>query len=325
MGADSRIPVLHRECRALAGFGLGNGMSAVASVKAGATAPRQGDVLRRCYARYGAAAGYAGAALLVWLGWLGRDERNINAEYGLGYALGIVGGSLMLVLLLYSARKRVRWLARVGETRHWFRLHMILGIVGPVLILYHCNFDLGDLNSKVALYCTLLVAGSGVLGRYFYAGIHHGLYGSKATLKEMSASLARSLAAGQASALIQPIRAELVALDQRVLAPSTTFGESIRRHLAVSWQSRRLHRRLLAQARRRLISQAMTSPTVDQHADRLEATIRRYLGEHLRQVRHVARFDAFERLFALWHLIHVPFFIMMILSGLFHVFAVHLY
>ena len=64
--------------------------------------------------RYGALAGYAIAALAVWVGWLGRDQRNIHAEYGLGYALGILGGSLMLILLLYSFRKRVRWLARFG-------------------------------------------------------------------------------------------------------------------------------------------------------------------------------------------------------------------
>ena len=32
------------------------------------------------------------AALAIYVGWLGRDERNIDAEYGLGYALGIVGG-----------------------------------------------------------------------------------------------------------------------------------------------------------------------------------------------------------------------------------------
>ncbi|MBL8200929.1 MAG: DUF4349 domain-containing protein [Chromatiales bacterium] len=61
--------------------------------------------------------------------------------------------------------------------------------------------------------------------------------------------------------LIQPIRAELVALDQRVLAPTATFSESLWRHLVVSWESRRVHRRLFAQTRRRLISQAMTSPT----------------------------------------------------------------
>lgn len=300
-------------------------MAAVASSIKAAPGRAGPGGLRALYSRYGALAGYALAALVVLLGWLGRDERNINAEHGLGYTLGIVGGSLMLLLLLYSVRKRVRGLARLGETRHWFRLHMILGIVGPVLILYHCNFELGDLNSKVALYCTLLVAGSGVLGRYFYAGIHNGLYGSKVDLKEMSEGLAKSLAAGQASALIQPIRAELVALDQRVLTPTATFTESLWRHLTVSWESRRVHRRLLAQTRRRLISQAMTSPVVDQHADRLEASIRRYLGEHVRQVRQVARYDAFERLFSLWHLAHVPFFVMMILSGLFHVFAVHLY
>jgi hypothetical protein len=296
----------------------------VRNVTAGA-GDRPRSRLREQYSRYGALAGYGFAALLVWAGWLGRDQRNINAEYGVGYALGIVGGSLLLILVLYSFRKRVRWLARFGETRHWFRLHMILGIVGPVLILFHCNFELGDLNSKVALFCTLLVAGSGVVGRYLYAGIHHGLYGSKATLKDLAAGLEKSLAEGRASALVQPIREELSALDQRVLAPSVTFTDSLVRYLVVGWQSRRAYGRLVSQARRELSGRAAGSPAVGQHAARLEATIRRYLQEHLAQVRQVSRFNAFERLFAFWHLVHVPFFFMMIFSGLFHVFAVHLY
>ena len=286
---------------------------------------RSWKVLRSLYSRYGAPVGYAIAALAVYMGWIGRDQRNINGEYGLGYALGIVGGSLMLLLLLYSVRKRVRWLARFGETRHWFRTHMMLGIVGPVLILYHCNFELGDLNSQVALYCTLLVAGSGVLGRYFYAGIHHGLYGSKATLQDMVGVLEKSVSGGHASALIEPIREELVALDKRVLAPSVTVMDGIIRHLTIGWQTRLTYSRLMARTRRALMTKAMTSAVVDQHADRLEATIRKYLREHLSQVRQVARFTAFERLFALWHVVHVPFFLMMIFSGLFHVFAVHLY
>lgn len=299
--------------------------AAVRATTASTDDGRSWKVLRSLYSRYGALAGYGIAALAIYAGWLGRDQRNINAEHGLGYALGIVGGSLMLLLLLYSVRKRVRWLARFGETRHWFRLHMMLGIVGPVLILYHCNFDLGDLNSKVALYCTLLVAGSGVLGRYLYAGVHHGLYGSKATLQEMAGVLEKSVSGGHASALIQPIREELVALDRRVLAPSVTFMDSIIRHLTISWQTRVIYRRLVSRTRRELITRAMTSPIVDQHADRLEATIRKYLREHLGQVRQVARFNSFERLFSLWHVVHVPFFLMMIFSGLFHVFAVHLY
>jgi hypothetical protein len=303
------------------------GVSAASSVapRAEATGPGVWPVLRALYARHGALAGYALAAVTVWLGWLGRDQRNINAEYGLGYALGIAGGSLMLLLLLYSLRKRARWLARLGETRHWFRLHMILGIVGPVLILYHCNFELGDVNSQVALACTLLVAGSGVVGRYLYAGIHHGLYGHRSQLQELAAELQKSVAGGSVSALISPIRAELAALDQRVLVPPDTLAASLSLYARLGWETRRARRRLLAQARRELMRRSLASPTVDQHADRLAGTIRRYLADHLAQVRQVARFNAFERLFALWHVVHVPFFIMMILSAVFHVFAVHMF
>ncbi len=302
-----------------------NGVSAAVSAATSDPGAGTWQKLRALYSRYGALAGYAIAALAAYIGWLGRDQRNIHAEYGLGYALGILGGTLMLIVLLYYVRKRVRWLARFGAMQHWFRIHMILGIVGPVLILYHCNFDLGDLNSNVALYCTLLVAGSGVLGRYLYAGIHHGLYGSKTTLKEMAVALEKSVSTGQVSALMQPIREDLAALDRRVLAPSPGIIGSAVRNLAIVWQTRRTYSRLMSRARREIIQKATTSAVVDQHADRLEATISRYLHEHLNQVRQVARFNSFERLFSLWHLVHVPFFVMMILSGLFHVFAVHLY
>ena len=306
-----------------------SGVSATASAATPAVdqAPdqRPWQILQSLYSRYGALVGYAIAALAVYLGWLGRAQRDIHAEYGLGYALGILGGSLMLILLLYSVRKRVRWLARFGATRHWFRIHMILGIIGPVLVLYHCNFALGDLNSKVALVCTLLVAASGVFGRYLYAGIHHGLYGSKTTLNELVGKLEKVIAGGHVSALIEPIRKELVALDKRVLAPPLTVTEGVIRHFVIGWQTRRSYRRLVSRTRRELMRKAITSAVVDQHADRLEETIRRYLREHLNQVRKVARFNSFERLFSLWHVVHVPFFLMMILSAVFHVFAVHLY
>ena len=43
----------------------------------------------------------------------------------------------------------------------WFRLHMLLGIAGPVLIIFHSNFKLGALNSNVAFITMLVVATSG--------------------------------------------------------------------------------------------------------------------------------------------------------------------
>ena len=63
------------------------------------------------------------------------------------------GGSMMLVLLVYPLRKRVRALRFMGTVAHWFRAHMILGVAGPVCILLHSNFSLGATNSNVALFC----------------------------------------------------------------------------------------------------------------------------------------------------------------------------
>ena len=290
------------------------------------TGENRARLLRSFYSRYGAVAGYTLAAAAIYAGWIGRAERNIDAGHGFGYALGIVGGSLMLLLLLYSVRKRVPWLRRLGPTRHWFRGHMMLGVVGPVLILYHCNFGLGDLNSRVALFCTLLVAASGLVGRYLYAGFHHGLYGSRATLQDLVKEMNRSAATGMGgSALVADVRARLAELDQWVLVPADGVIKAARRHIDIAWQTRWLRFRLLSLVRRRLIMQAMTSPAVDVHADRLEESVRRYVTEHLRQVRQVARFSAFERLFALWHVIHVPFFLMMVIAAVVHVLAVHLY
>lgn len=281
--------------------------------------------LRQLYTRFGALAGYLLAALAVYVGWAGSPERNITAKYGLGYLLGILGGVLMLVLLIYSLRKRLPFMRRIGATRHWFRGHMILGILGPVLILYHCNFRLGDLNSRVALYCTLLVAGSGIVGRYLYAGFHQGLYGSRATLQDLVSQLHNSTTGGRASSIIAGLREELETLDKRVLAPPETVIETIARPFAIEWQTRALYWRLRGTVRRKLVAQAMVSTAMDQHVDRLQESIHRYLHEHLAQVRQVAQFSAYERLFALWHVVHVPFFLMLVISAIVHVVAVHLY
>ena len=121
----------------------------------------------------------------LYFGWLQRDSNYLSAEAGTGYILGIVGGSLMIILLLYPLSKRITLLTRLIPIRYWFGIHMFLGTVGPILILFHSNFQMGSINSSIALVSMLLVAGSGVIGRYIYTAIHHGLYGAALTLKEL--------------------------------------------------------------------------------------------------------------------------------------------
>lgn len=281
---------------------------------------------RGVYSRFGARIGFTLAALALLVGWLGRDAHALSAERGLGYALGIVAVSCMLVLLLYPLRKRWRVLRLLGPTKNWFRLHMILGIIGPMAALYHCNFSLGSLNSRVALFSALTVAASGIVGRYLYVKIHHGLYGRRANLKELLAAVKLTPPQGaRVASFIPELMRRIAAFDRQVLVPPKGIFDSMKLPIALAIRTRWQYFELMRFTRRRLIVEAVYSPVVAQHSDRLEAATRRYVAAHLRHVRRVAEFNAYERLFSLWHAVHLPFFFLLVATAVIHVIAVHAY
>ena len=127
--------------------------------------------------------------VLVLYGWLQKENSNLSPENGLGYILGIIGGSLMLLLLLYPLRKKARFMHHIGQVKHWFKMHMLFGVLGPLAILFHANFALGSVNGSIAMLSMVLVATSGLIGRYFYSRLHFGLYGRKANLQELRDTL----------------------------------------------------------------------------------------------------------------------------------------
>ncbi len=107
----------------------------------------------------------------------------------IGYNMGLVGGLMMLTLLFYPIRKRIKFMKGWGLLPKWFKWHMIFGILGPALIMFHSTFYIGSINAGVATTCMLLVSGSGIFGRFFYTKIHHGLYGREAALEELQGSV----------------------------------------------------------------------------------------------------------------------------------------
>jgi hypothetical protein len=264
--------------------------------------------------------------LAILSGYLLSRLNLITPEAGLGYWLGIIGGSMMLALLLYPFRKRLRFLHFLGPTRHWFRMHMAFGLVGPLLILYHCNFQIGSINSQVALYCMLLVAGSGIIGRHFYARIHRGLYGRKTSLRELQQDLATSVDKSLGLATLMPVLiARLNTMADELQGCRITQTLGIRRSLrwTFTYHYKRLSLWLLA--RRELRLAAKNSSIVARDYKRLSRTSSRFIRDYMSLAGRVAQFSFYERLFALWHVLHLPIFLLMVLSALFHVLAVHMY
>ena len=269
---------------------------------------------------------YALIGVFVLAGWLVRDLHLVNPQQGTGYWLGIIGGSLMLSLLLYPLRKKIRFLHKLGSTRRWFRMHMILGLVGPLLVLYHCNFQLGSFNSRVALYCMLLVALSGIVGRHFYAAIHRGLYGRKLTLAELQKDLARSAEKSHGLATLMPrLVKRLDELCNELQGDKVTNSLGIGRSLKWLVSQPFIRLSLLWTARRELNLAAVRFEVVARDRKRLKRTTSRFVGDYTRLMTRVAKFTVYERLFAIWHLLHLPIFFVMVLSALVHVLAVHMY
>ena len=121
---------------------------------------------------------------LIWA-WLNSDNGVLTPKDGTGYWFGIAGTTMMGIVLLYPLRKRIKSVRDWGELPRWFRLHMVLGLCGPALIVAHSNFSVHSANAIVAFVAMLVVAASGVVGRYLYAQTHRGLYGAKLEAKEL--------------------------------------------------------------------------------------------------------------------------------------------
>ena len=274
----------------------------------------------------GALRWYSMLTVLIVAGWYARDFNVITPEKGIGYWLGIAGGSLMLLLLLYPLRKRIRFLHGLGATKHWFRMHMVFGLVGPLLILYHSNYQLGSFNSQVAFYCMLLVAGSGIIGRHFYAAIHRGLYGRKTSLQELQKDLKTSVEKSHGLAKFMPkLVARLDKLSAELQSDRIRQTIGIRRSLKWTFTHSLIRLSLMWTAHRELQVAAVRYPVVARERKRIYRTASRYIRDYTILTGRVAQYSFYERLFGLWHVLHLPIFFMMVLSALVHVLAVHMY
>jgi len=269
---------------------------------------------------------FATAALLLLFGLTSSTERYLTPTRGFGYALGIIGGSLMLLLLVYSLRKRWSWLAFLGSTPSWFRFHMVLGIVGPLCILYHANFSTGATNSNVALFAMLTVAGSGFIGRYFYAHVHYGLYGRKLELSDVRAGAEKLRSLSGNMSFLPELVGRIETSEQRLLnaGPHLAllgFSKPLVVALATVRERWRLHRYL----RHALKAGARADRVLAAEQRRLARAARTYIDRRLAATKRVAEFAGYERLFSLWHALHIPLIFMLIIAAVIHVIAINVY
>jgi hypothetical protein len=265
-------------------------------------------------------------AALLGLSWKVSRAGLFAPGDDVGYWIGVVGGVMMLMLLVYPLRKYVKFMQGWGRVKLWLWGHMVLGIGAPLLILVHCTFRTGSTNAAVALWSMVVVAISGIIGRLLYTRLNRGLLAERAALRQFKVE-ARLDGIGRSRLWFAPTaQTRLLDFEAGALSAAAGAGGHWLRLICVlpieSWQVRL---RCTREATNQLHQLA-----TERGWDRRELAKRRRMArativQHLSCVMRVALYAAWERLFALWHVAHVPFVFILAVSGVFHVIAVHAY
>ncbi|MBK8167380.1 MAG: hypothetical protein IPK64_15665 [bacterium] len=229
------------------------------------------------------------------------DFREFRAAGRIGHGLGILGSLMIVLLLLYSLRKRARWLQRAGDLRIWLRYHIFLGIAGPILITLHTAFKVGGLVS-ISYWSMVAVALSGFVGRYLYQQIPRNVLGETMAVEEVEA------------------RTEALLVELSTTHGLDDRGAAILEDIAV----RRLEHRAAPVAL--LLLPLLNATLVRQlhrwaprHVDGDRAAAVRLAKDWVLQTRRLRLFDLIRDLFHYWHVFHKPFAIIMIVVMIVHV------
>lgn len=101
-------------------------------------------------------------ALIIELALSLQSERAFGHTQA-GHITGWVGVFLMSLVFVYSYKKRKG--PKPGWPKGWFRVHMVTGVVGPLLILVHSGAHFHALVPVLAMLAMGLVVISGIAGQ----------------------------------------------------------------------------------------------------------------------------------------------------------------
>lgn len=287
----------------------------------GATSPR--PALSGVLVLAGLFCAAVAAAVLVGVGgWdyyrtpIGRRgyteaHRLLRPSGTIGLSLGVAGAVAMLSTLPYAARKRVRILSKLGATPRWLEVHILFGIVGPVLVTFHTAFKFNGLIS-VGYWLMMTVWVSGFVGRYLYMRIPKTQRGVELTRVEVEAEL-RAARESLASAPLPAAARAAISEFEQTLSPAPGRAPGA---IDLFFGELRVRTRLLLMRRR------LAAAGVD--VDLVHAAVTRE-AHHATLVRRLAHLERTRRLFELWHVFHRPLvYAMFLIVGLHVAIAVYL-
>ncbi len=243
-------------------------------------------------------------------------ERTLHARYedlkpsGLeSHGYGILGTTMIVVgVIIYSSRKRLRALAMAGNIRTYLQVHIFLCVLGPILVLYHTTFKFGGIIS-VGFWSMASVVASGIIGRYLYHLVPKNIEGRELSAKELEEERNRLYDLLRTDyALDDSVLKELDAVAVEQIDVRTAGIAALATYLLKSDAARFRHLRTVRVA---LLRHGVSRSSVRE----ISRAVRKRIV--LRQ--QLLVLERAQQFFHYWHVIHLPFSIIM-----FVVLAIHI-
>ncbi len=222
------------------------------------------------------------------------------------HGFGVIGSLMMIILLFYSLRKRLRLFRNVGRISLWLNVHIFLGIYGPLLIILHSTFKLYGLIS-ISFWSMIAVALSGVLGRFLYTQIPRTISGKEISFKEaqevfnrMSSKFKKEFSMNDE--YFNYLEAKI--LNDASEEQSTSFAVFIKKSILRPWKIRKLKKEL--------------KKNWDISGLKVNFLVRMIRQQMIMRER-IQFWHTIHKYFHYWHVVHKPFAIIMYLIMIIHI------
>jgi hypothetical protein len=220
--------------------------------------------------------------------------------------MGILGSLLIIIgVNSYMARKRFRFLSRMGLLKYWLEFHIFLCTLGPILVLFHTAYKFGGLVA-ISFWSMVAVFLSGIVGRFIYLQIPRSIEGRELSLNEVRemksdvAGIVRStynLDEESYNIIVDSIKKKI---------------ELYHKSAIVRYIRKRSDDRKAIHAVRNVLKRHKLP----------KAEYRKILGlikDDITLNRRIERLDTMQNLFKYWHVAHFPFALVMLIIMIIHI------
>lgn len=237
---------------------------------------------------------------------LGKGQALIpDAGGALSFRLGWIGFGAIILTNAYLIRRKFPTATRWGSLPAWLDLHIFFGLIGPTLIIFHCNFKVSGLVA-ISFWSMIISFLSGIIGRYFYVQVLGKRETHKRALQDyqeqFSQWVTRGLVPDDGKTLRRMTERALsvVGVDQAIAVGQASLVTVVWRSLVGDW-----YKYTWRMGRMSGISARLVPPLLA-----YAVAVRRY---------QTARY--YRRLIGYWHAFHRPFAVFMYVVAVLHIVA----